>query len=117
RTNFYLCHLRPGGRQATSGVSEASRGAFGRRGSPLAVVPTRSGPLMALPPLAAGLADLGADIAEGVIGVGAQRRDRRDAHDDNQGQHDGVLDRGRAVFVLQEVNQVLTELTHGASSL
>jgi hypothetical protein len=61
--------------------------------------------------------NLGADVAEGVISVGAQGRDGRDAHNDNQGEHDGVLDRGRAVFVLQEVDQVLAELTHGCLSL
>src|SRR5437660_1372987 len=80
----------------------------------MAVVPTRFGPLLTSLGSAAGLADLGADVAEGVVGVGAERRDRRDAHDDDQGQHDGVLDRGRAVFVLQESDQVLRELLHGS---
>src|SRR6202022_2405093 len=45
-------------------------------------------------------------------GVGAQGRDGGDAHHDDEGEHDGVLDRGRAVFVLQETDQVLRELTH-----
>src|SRR5438067_1310032 len=33
---------------------------------------------------AAGLADLGADVAVRLVGVGAQRRDRGDAHHDDQ---------------------------------
>src|SRR5262249_2191956 len=56
--------------------------------------------------------DLGADVLEGVAGVGAQGADRGDAHHDDQGQHHGVLNRRRAVFVLQEVQGELTELTH-----
>src|SRR5215468_5465894 len=61
---------------------------------------------------AAGLAGLGADVGEGVGGVGAQRRDGGDAHDDDEGQHDGILDRRRAALVLHEADQRLTELTH-----
>src|SRR6516164_6034114 len=60
----------------------------------------------------AGLADLGGDVAEGVVGVGAQGRDGRDADHDDQGEHDGVLDRGRAALVLQEAHHALTELPH-----
>src|SRR5207237_1115200 len=66
--------------------------------------------------LAADLARVGADVAEGVAGIGAERGHGRDAHDDDQSEHDGVFDRGRAVFVLQEADQVLTELTHGVLS-
>src|SRR5579872_3160799 len=62
---------------------------------------------------AAGVADVRCDVAVGVVGVAAQRGDRRDADDDDEGQHDRVLDGGRAVFVLQKTDQVLTELTHG----
>src|SRR5262249_47269144 len=58
---------------------------------------------------AAGLADLGADVAEGVVGVGAEGGDRRDADDDDQGEHDRVLDRRRAVLVPKEVDRVLAE--------
>jgi len=65
------------------------------------------------PHSAGGAADFAANVAEGVVGVGAQGRDGRDAHHDDEGQHDGVLDRGRAIFVLQEANQVLRELAHG----
>src|SRR5262249_17813517 len=61
---------------------------------------------------ARGRGDLVADVLERVAGVGAEGADRRDAHHDDQGQHDGVLDRGRAVFVLQEVQGELTKLTH-----
>src|SRR3989442_1771111 len=61
---------------------------------------------------AAGALDLVADVGEGVAGVGAQGSDGRDAHHDDQGQHDGMLDRGRAVFVLQETYQCLAEVTH-----
>src|SRR5262245_59064313 len=49
---------------------------------------------------------------EGLVGVGAQGRDGRDAHDDDQGQHDRVLDRRRAVLALQEVDDLFRELTH-----
>src|SRR5438105_4433312 len=61
---------------------------------------------------AARRADALAGVAEGVVGVGAQARDGGDAQHDNEGKHDGVLDRGRAVFVLQETDQVLRELLH-----
>src|SRR5437773_1719668 len=44
-------------------------------------------------------------VAEGVAGVGAERADGRDAHDDDQGQHDRVLDRRRAVLTLEELDQ------------
>src|SRR5262245_22890849 len=43
-----------------------------------------------------------ADGGEGLVGVGAQGGDGRDAHDDDQGQHDRVLDGRRAIFTLQE---------------
>src|SRR5262245_58506665 len=60
--------------------------------------------------------DGAADLGEGAVGVGAEHRDRGDAHHDDQGQHHGVLDRRRAVFVLQEIDRELTELTHGETS-
>ena len=56
---------------------------------------------------AAGAADLGADVAEGVVGVAAQRRDGGDAYHEDQGQHDCVLDRRRAVLVLQKVHRLM----------
>src|SRR5689334_3183318 len=51
----------------------------------------------------ADLADPGAGVGEAVVGVGAQGGDQRDAHHQDQGQHDGVLDRRRPVLALQEV--------------
>ena len=42
---------------------------------------------------------------EGAVGVGAEGGDGGDADHDDQGQHDGVLDRRRAVFLLQELHQ------------
>src|SRR5712692_8324670 len=51
----------------------------------------------------AGAAHLGTNVTEGVAGVAAEGCDGRNAHDDDQGQHDGVLDRRGAVLVLQEV--------------
>src|SRR6516162_1732986 len=50
---------------------------------------------------------------ERSVGILSQSRDGADAHHDDQGEHDRVLDRGRAVFRLQELEQVLRELTHG----
>src|SRR4051812_46491552 len=42
------------------------------------------------------------DVAERVAGIGAQRADGRDADDDDQRQHDRVLDGGRTIFRSQE---------------
>src|SRR5205085_4677968 len=56
------------------------------------------------------------DRRERRISVLAEGRDGADADDDDQGQHDGVLDRGRAVFRLQELHDILGELTHGSVS-
>src|SRR3954464_13990502 len=61
---------------------------------------------------AGGRGDLVAHVVEGVAGVGAQRADRRDADDDDQGQHDRVLDSRRAVFTLQEIHHRVLELAH-----
>src|SRR5262245_24590210 len=49
---------------------------------------------------------------EGAVGVGADRGDGRDAHHDDQGQHDGVLDRRRAIFLLEELNEALGNSAH-----
>ena len=38
--------------------------------------------------------------------------DGADADDDDEGEHDRVLDGGRAVFGLDELDEVLRELTH-----
>src|SRR5262249_27557438 len=62
--------------------------------------------------LARGAADGIADLREGRVGVRAQRGDRRDAHDDNQREHDGVFNCRRAVFLGQEILDAFHELTH-----
>src|SRR5262249_2958475 len=49
-------------------------------------------------------------VAEGLVGVGAQRRDGGDADHHDQCQHHGVLDRRRAAFTLQELQQLFTPL-------
>src|SRR5262245_15949376 len=52
------------------------------------------------------------DVAERVAGVGAEGGDRRDADHDDQGQHDRVLDRGRAVLAPQEPLEAGEPLLH-----
>src|SRR5262249_12724528 len=59
-----------------------------------------------------GAADRLADRVEGLVGGRAQGGDGHQADHHDQGQHDGVLDRRGAVFRLQEVDDLLTELTH-----
>src|SRR5689334_7668588 len=59
--------------------------------------------------------DRGADEAEGLVGVRAEGRDGGDADHDDEGQHNGVLNRGRAIFLLQERNQALGQTAHGNS--
>src|SRR5260370_936136 len=56
--------------------------------------------------------DGGAHAREGVVGVLAEGGDGADADHDDQGQHDGVLDGGRAVFTLQEVHDRFRQVTH-----
>src|SRR2546428_122071 len=51
-------------------------------------------------------------VGERLVGVGADRGDGGDAHHDDQGEHDGVFDRGRAVFPLQELDDALQHLEH-----
>src|SRR5207248_978786 len=97
-----------------TGENAASRGTLGCRGSPQpSAIP---GPAFRLGTGSARrAADLAADVAEGVVGVGAQGGDGGDAHHDDQGQHDGVLDRGRAILSLQKVDDAVSELTHYSS--
>src|SRR5436305_13912510 len=60
-------------------------------------------PGLAWPPAASGArGGVQRDVAEGVGGVGAQGADGGDADHDDQGQHDRVLDRRRAVLGPQE---------------
>src|SRR5258708_17727345 len=56
--------------------------------------------------------DGGTDGGEGVVGVLAEGGDGADADHDDQGQHDRVLDRRRAVFALQETHDRLLQATH-----
>src|SRR4051794_16829002 len=46
------------------------------------------------------------------VGVGADGLNGNQAHDDNQRQHDGVLDRGRAIFRDQETLHLQSESLH-----
>src|SRR5262245_60314645 len=62
--------------------------------------------------LAGGAADRIADAGEGLVGIGAEGGDGGDAHHDDQGQHDGVLNRGRAVFTRQEILDAFHNLPH-----
>src|SRR6516225_5043675 len=57
-------------------------------------------------------ADAGADAGERALGVVAQRGDRSDADHDDQGEHHGVLDGGRAVFLHEEIGHAAEELAH-----
>src|SRR5690606_17177728 len=43
------------------------------------------------------------DVAEGAAGIAAQCGDGGDADDDDQGQHDGVFDRRRAILIPEEL--------------
>src|SRR5262245_19150310 len=52
------------------------------------------------------------DAGEGVVRVAAEGLDGGDAHHDDQGQHARVLDRRRAVFLLQELNELLGDVPH-----
>src|SRR5947207_2925176 len=63
---------------------------------------------------ATGAADGGANATERRVGVVAEGRNRADADNDNQGQHDGVFNCGRAIFGLHELDVILGELTHGS---
>src|SRR3954449_10408862 len=61
---------------------------------------------------AGGGADGVADGGERALGVVAQGRDGGDAHHDDQGQHDRVLDGRRAVLTLQELTDLPQEFPH-----
>src|SRR5262245_8117323 len=86
------------GRKEKTPATTKSAGVIASRFRPPGLHPPR------ISALATGAADDAADGGKGLIGVGAQGRDGRDAHHDDQGQHDGVLDRGRAVFRLEEID-------------
>jgi hypothetical protein len=57
-------------------------------------------------------ADVGRDRAEGAVSVLADRGDCSDADDDDQSQHNGVFNSGRAVFTLEEGNEFLAQVAH-----
>src|SRR4051812_26526222 len=48
--------------------------------------------------------DTAVDGVEGAVGSGAEGGDGGNAHHDDEGQHDRVLDRGRAVVALQKLH-------------
>src|SRR5215831_12468297 len=53
-----------------------------------------------------------ADRGERLVGVLTQDLNGGDADDDNQRQHDRVLDGRRAIFTLQELDHEVAQLTH-----
>jgi hypothetical protein len=61
--------------------------------------------------------DRGAHEAERLVGVGTEGRDGRDADHDDEGQHDGVLDCGRAIFLAQEACGPGDPLVHNSPLL
>jgi len=63
-----------------------------------------------------GGADRSRNVAERRVGVRANGANSGQANDDNQGQHDGVFNRGRAIFGYQELLYFLRELLHLSSS-
>src|SRR6516164_7730354 len=59
--------------------------------------------------------DSRADRRERRIGIFAEGGDGADAHHDNEGQHDRVLNSRRAVFASQELRHEMSELLHSGS--
>lgn len=62
--------------------------------------------------LAASRAELVSHIAERLIGVAADVRNRGQADDDDQRQHHGVLDCSRAIFRYEETLHLQSETLH-----
>lgn len=56
--------------------------------------------------------DRGADLFKFCIGAGPQRADRGQTDNDDQSQHNGVLDCGRSIFFLQKANDAICEFLH-----
>ena len=56
--------------------------------------------------------DCRSNFLELLVRLGADRADSGQANDDDQGQHHSVLDCGRAIFFLQELNDAISELFH-----
>jgi len=63
-------------------------------------------------PLRSGAIDGVANGGKRGVGIGAQRRDGRDAHHDDEGQHDGVLDSRGTIFTPQEIDRPLPKRAH-----
>ena len=55
------------------------------------------------------------DVGKRTVGVLAEGRDRADADHDDQGQHDGIFDRGRTVLTFHEPNHRCTPISHDLS--
>ena len=58
-------------------------------------------------------AKLRCDFRERGVGVRSDRTNRGQAHDHDERQHDGVFNRGRAIFRDEELLHLLSELLHG----
>jgi hypothetical protein len=56
------------------------------------------------------------DLVELVVGIRADGLNGTEAHDNNQRQHDGIFDSGRAIFRNQELLYERCEVLHGRSS-
>jgi len=54
-------------------------------------------------------------VRKHFVGVGAQGGDRRDAHHDNESEHHGIFNRGRAVFSCQKRAYRLIQAVHEPS--
>ena len=54
----------------------------------------------------------GCNLAELVVGARADAGNTSQANHDNQSEHDGVLNSGRAIFFLQEVYDAISEILH-----
>jgi len=62
-------------------------------------------------------AHVGADVAERTVGCAAERLDRGDADQDDQGQHDGVFHCGRALFGNEKPSDTLGKSAHDFTSM
>lgn len=56
-----------------------------------------------------GAADAGANGRKRGVGVLPEDGNRAEAHHDDESEHDGVFDRGRAIFLRQETNGELLQ--------
>src|SRR5258708_1131619 len=56
--------------------------------------------------------DVKVGVVEGLVGITAERRDGRDADDDDEGEHHGVFHRRGAVFITPKPARSLIEPVH-----